>query len=62
MFISYKVYNTPDIIKNVKEALTKLKLEYFDLVMLNCPMAPPPQVEVPAEGSEPVDAGEEGKS
>ena len=57
MFISYKVYNTPDIIKNVKEALTKLKLEYFDLVMLNCPMSPPPQVEVPAEGSEPVDAG-----
>lgn len=28
--------------------------------MLNCPMTPPPQVEVPAEG-EPVDNGEEGK-
>lgn len=26
IFISYKVYNTPDIIKNVKEALAKMKL------------------------------------
>jgi len=27
-----------------------MKLEYFDLVMLNCPMTPPPQAEVPVEG------------
>lgn len=36
-----------------------MKLEYFDLVMLNCPTSPPPvPAEVP-EGGEPPQEGEE---
>jgi diketogulonate reductase-like aldo/keto reductase len=36
-----------------------MKLEYFDLVMLNCPTSPPPAPVEVAEGGEPPQEGEE---
>lgn len=59
IFVSYKVNNTPDIEKNVKQALQTMKLEYFDLVMLNCPTSPPPVPALDAPESQPPTEGEE---